>query len=161
MTDYKKSSLTGRLFYFRYMKKKLPPVKIVLVEFDEGGCHIFVNLLVNGKRCRFLIDTGASKSVIDKGFFEKYFDKKNIKTVKQETSGLHGSVPESHFGVIQKLSIGKVEIKNYQVAAIDLNHVNSIYTKTKKPKIHGILGSDLMLKYKMLINYATLTLGFE
>jgi Aspartyl protease len=143
------------------MKKNLHAVKIILVEFEEGGCHIFVNLLINGKRCRFLIDTGASKTVIDKGFFEKHFDKKGIKTVKQETSGLHGSVPESHFAVIQKVGIGKLEIKQYQVAAIDLNHVNSIYAKTKKPKIHGILGSDLMLKHKMVIDYGNLKMAFN
>lgn len=141
------------------MKQKYPPVKILLVEFAEGGSHIFVNLNINSKRCRFLIDTGASKTVIDKGYFEKYFDKKSIKTVKQETSGLHGSVPESHFAVIKKLSIGKLDIINQQVAAIDLSHVNSIYAKTKKPRIHGILGSDLMLEHKMVVDYSSLSLN--
>jgi hypothetical protein len=151
-------SMYALLFYFRLMKKKNTPIKIVLVEFDEGGSHIFVNLAVNGKRCRFLVDTGASKSVIDKTFFEKYFDKKNLRTIQQETSGLHSSVPETYLGIIKKLSMGPLNVSNYEIAAVDLSHVNTIYTKVKKPKIHGILGSDLMLKNKMLLNYGDLTI---
>ncbi len=141
------------------MKKKIPPVKILLVEFDEGGSHIFINLAVNGKRCRFLIDTGASKSVLDKDYFEKHLDKKNLRTIKQETSGLHSSVPETHLGVVKKLNIGQLSISNYEIAAVDLKHVNTIYKKVKKPPIHGILGSDLMQKYKMVINYGTLSIS--
>jgi hypothetical protein len=146
-----------RLFYFRYtMKTELNSVKIILGAFDEGGYHLFLNLKVNGLKCRFLIDTGASKSVLDKTYFEEKIGKKYIKTVKQETTGLHSSTSESYFGNIKTIELGHHLIKNYNVAAIDLSHVNLVYKQAKKPKISGILGSDLMLKYKMIVDYGQL-----
>jgi predicted aspartyl protease len=136
------------------MKKSKPhSLRILITEFDKGGYHLFLNVKINGKRCRFLIDTGASKSVVDKSYFEKYFGKNSLVTVKQETTGVHGSVPESHFGKIKQIEIGKKVVKNYMAAAIDLSHVNLVYSTLKKPKIQGILGSDLMLKYKMVVDY--------
>ena len=153
----KKSSPLRRLFYFRYtMKKKEHSVKIILGEFDKGGFHLFLNLKVNGLKCRFLIDTGASKSVLDKKYFEEKIGKKYLKTVKQETTGLHSSVSESHFGKVKTIELGHHVIKNYEIAAIDLSHVNMVYKQAKKPKISGILGSDLRLRYKMIVDYGQL-----
>ena len=146
-----------RLFYFRLvMKQKQSSVKIILAEFDQGGVHPFLNLKVNGVKCRFLIDTGASKSVLDKKYFEEKIGKRYMKTVKQETTGLHSSTSESYFGNVKTIEVGHHVIKNYNIAAIDLNHVNQVYRSAKKPKINGILGSDLMLKYKMIVDYGQL-----
>ena len=125
-------------------------------EFDKGGFHLFLNLKVNGVKCRFLIDTGASKSVLDKKYFEEKIGKKYIKTVKQETTGLHSSTAESYYGVVKNIEVGHHVVKNYNIAAIDLSHVNQVYRNAKKPKINGILGSDLMLKYKMIVDYGKL-----
>jgi len=138
------------------MKKKDSTVKIILIEFDEGGYHLFVNLKVDGRKCRFLIDTGASKSVIDKSYFINHLGKAGLKTVKQETAGLHSSTAESYYGSVKAVELGKHLVKNYKIAAVDLSHVNTVYGKLKKPKIHGILGSDLMLRYKMIVDYGAL-----
>jgi len=138
------------------MKAKVSSVKIILGEFDKGGFHLFLNLKVNGLKCRFLIDTGASKSVLDKKYFEDKIGKKFLKTVKQETTGLHSSVSESYFGVVKEVEIGHHLIKKYNIAVIDLAHVNMVYKQAGKPKINGILGSDLMLKYKMIVDYGEL-----
>lgn len=126
---------------------------MILTELDPGGYHLFIYLKVNGRRCRFLIDTGASKSVIDKGYYDKHLSKKKLKKIQQETTGLHSSVSETHIGVIKELDLGKKKVKNFAVAAIDLTHVNNTYKLLKQPKILGILGSDLMFKYKMVIDY--------
>ena len=126
---------------------------MILAELDKGGYHLFINVKVNGKRCRFLIDTGASRSVIDKSFFVKNVGKQHLKAIKQETTGLHSSVAESYLGKVKLLEIGKLGIKNQTMAAIDLSHVNMTYAKLKQPKIHGILGSDYMMHYKMIIDY--------
>ena len=117
---------------------------------------MFLNMKVNGKKCRFLIDTGASKSVIDKKYFEDNVGKRALKTIKQETTGLHSSTPESYFGKIKEIEVGKHVVKGYSIAAVDLWHVNTVYKKMKQPKIQGILGSDLMLKYKMVVDYGNL-----
>lgn len=134
-------------------KKKPISIKIITEQLDETGYHLFVNIKVNRKKCRFLIDTGASHCVIDKAYYEKNFGDKKLKTVKQSTTGLHSSTAESHFGKLKELLIGKLAVKNYRAAAVDLSHVNQTYAQIKKPKIHGILGSDILLQYRMIIDY--------
>ncbi len=133
--------------------KKPVEVKLSIEALDFTGYHVFLNVTVNGKRCRFLLDTGASHSVVDKAFFEKHFGKRSLKTVKQSTTGLHSSTVESHFGRIKDLKIGALLIKKFTAAAIDLNHVNATYASIKKAKIHGILGSDILRANKMIIDY--------
>ncbi len=128
-------------------------VKLLITSLDETGVHVFLNVLVNDIKCRFLLDTGASKTVLDKAWFEKHVGNKKLKTMKQETTGLHSSVSESHSGKVEKLKIGAIEVKKYQFAAIDLSHVNSTYAKIGVKKIQGILGSDLLVEFGALIDY--------
>ena len=117
-----------------------------------GGFHPFITVTIEGLKCRFLIDTGASKSVIDKHFYETKLNRK-LKVIKQETTGLHSTVMESYTGSLKKLTIGKLVISAYPIAGVDLMHVNMTYQKMKLKKIQGILGSDLLKKYNMIIDY--------
>jgi predicted aspartyl protease len=134
-------------------------VKLILEKLEGGGYHLFINSTINGKRCRLLVDTGASKTVLDKLYFEKHFAEKKVRTIKQETTGLHTSVSKSYTAKLDSLKIGNTETKNYSAALVDLTHVNSTYGKLKKRKIQGILGSDILLKYKMVIDYGTLLIN--
>ena len=127
-------------------------LKFTITEMQGGGFHPFVSVNIEGKKCRFLIDTGASKSVIDKHFYEAKLERK-LKVIKQETTGLHSTVMESYVGNLKKLTIGKLTVSAYPIAAVDLMHVNTTYQKMKLKKIHGILGSDLLKKYNMVIDY--------
>lgn len=146
--------LYAGLIYFYDMKtKKQQAVKIILSELDPGGYHLFINLKVNGKRCRFLIDTGASRSVVDKAYYDKNLSRKKLTTIEQETTSLHASTSQTHIGTIREIELGGRKIKNHVIAAIDLSHVNNTYKQLKTPKIHGILGSDLMHLHKMIIDY--------
>jgi predicted aspartyl protease len=127
-------------------------VKFFITEMMGGGFHPFVAVDIEGKKCRFLIDTGASKSVIDKHFYETKLERK-LKKIRQETTGLHSTVMESYTGSLKKLTIGQLVISSYPIAAVDLMHVNATYKKMKVKTIHGILGSDLLKKHNMVIDY--------
>ncbi len=143
------------------MKTNLVLVPVSIEALDKSGFHVFVNLKVNGKRCRFLIDTGASHSVISKQYFEKIVGAKKLKTVKQSTTGLHSSTVESYFGNVAELTVGKLSIRKITLAAIDLTHVNNTYAQLKKKKISGIIGSDILLKYKAILNYGTSCMAMQ
>lgn len=164
---------TAYFLYFRTLRKimskktqkekalSVVTVKLSIEELDKSGYHVFLSVKVNGKKCRFLLDTGASKTVIDKNWFEKNIGKNKLKTVKQETSGLHGAVHESYYGNIDELVFGKKTIKKFSCAAIDLKHVNGTYKKLNKQKIHGILGSELLVQLNAVIDYKTSQLKLQ
>lgn len=132
-----------------------------LVELAENNYHIFVSVKVNGNRVLFIVDTGASGSVIDKDYYSKKLASKH-KTIQQEVHGLHSTQHESYVGKLKTFEIGKLALKNLQIGCIDLNHINNAYKSRKlKLKINGIVGSDLLLKYGMVIDYKKLELRIE
>ncbi len=128
-------------------------IKFTAQEMMGGGYHPFITVTVEGHKCRFLIDTGASKSVIDKGFYETKLERKP-KVIKLETTGLHSTVMESYSGKLKSMDIGTCKVTNYEIAAIDLSHVNTTYRKMKMKKISGILGSDIFKSYNAVIDYS-------
>jgi hypothetical protein len=131
----------------------MKPLKLSIIDLDENSHHVFLTLFVDNIKCRFLLDTGASKTVIDKSFVEKLPGSKKMKTLKKETRGLNSIQIETTVLKIKSLKLSDVEIKNHLFAAIDLSHVNHTYKSLKKPKIHGILGSDILLEIKAVIDY--------
>ena len=129
-----------------------------LVELAEGNYHIFVSAKVNGNKVLFIVDTGASGSVIDKDYYSKKLAAKH-KTIQQEVHGLHSTQHESYVGKLKTLEVGKLTLKNFSIGCIDLSHINGAYKSRKlKLKIHGIIGSDLLLKHGIIIDYKKLEL---
>ena len=133
-------------------KSKAKAVAFKITELQKGAYHPFVKVQIEGIKCNFLIDTGASKSVIDKTFYEKKLRRK-MKVIKQETTGLHSTVNKSFEGVLKKLKIGSTSIKDYSISGIDLSHVNNVYVKNKIDMIDGILGSDILFDFGAVIDY--------
>lgn len=126
--------------------------KITVVELQQGSFHFFTTIKINDKRCRFLIDTGASVCVIDKEYFEKTFQK-NTRKLKVETTSLHSTQSESNIATVKKLELLGFVLKNKKLAALDLSHVNKNYKNLNVPKIHGILGADVLLTEKMVLDF--------
>ncbi len=132
--------------------------KLKLVELADDNYHIFVSVKVNGNKVWFIVDTGASGSVVDKDYYSAKLVSK-YKTIKQEVHGLHSTQAESYVGKLKTLEIGKLMLNNISIACIDLNHVNNAYKQRKlKLKISGIVGSDLLLKHGIIIDYKQLAL---
>lgn len=119
----------------------------------QGGIHVFLPVLLNGKRCRFLLDTGASRTVVDYHYFLKHFGKRGLKELEQATTGLHSTQNKTVMAKVKEMQLGGLLVKGYTAAAVDLGHVNATYRYLKIKPIHGILGSDLMADFGALISY--------
>lgn len=126
------------------------PIKILKL---DDGFHLLISVRVNGKPARLLIDTGASKSVFDKSRIETFLSADKFEKHDKLSTGLGTSTMKSFLAVIDKMSIGKLEIKNYKTVIIDLSHVNVAYGQLKQKPIDGVLGSDVLKKYKAVIDY--------
>ena len=119
----------------------------------EDGYHLLVNIRVNGKPARLLIDTGASKTVFDKTRSARFISSKSFEKHDKLSTGLGTSTMKSHLALIEKISLGKIDIKNYKTVVIDLSHVNIAYGQLKQKPIDGVLGSDILKKYRAVIDY--------
>ena len=132
--------------------------KLKLVELAENNYHIFLTVKTNGKRNTFILDTGASGSVVDLNYYTNSLDAKH-KTINQEVRGLHSTQSQTHVGKLKTLEIGVLQFKNVKVSCIDLSHVNQAYKlRDLKLKVNGIIGSDLLVKIGAIIDYKTMEL---
>ncbi|MBO7616517.1 MAG: clan AA aspartic protease [Bacteroidales bacterium] len=133
-------------------------VPLQLLDIEGEGFHIMVKGMIHGKEADFLIDTGASRSVFDPNTIISFID--NIEFEKKEglTAGVGSSDLESATFVIDSFTIGDLEIHDYEAVALDLENIHEMYGKLGLPRIDGIIGGDLLRRYKAVINYRSIKL---
>ena len=126
------------------------PIKVLKL---DDGFHLLLNIKVNGKAARLLIDTGASQTVFDKERIARFISSRSFEDHDKLSTGLGTSTMKSHLAVIDKILLGKIEIRNYKTVVIDLSHVNIAYAQLKQKPVDGVLGSDILKRYKAVIDY--------
>ena len=108
---------------------------------------------IHGKEARFLIDTGASRSVFDPNTITAFIDDVQFEKKEGIAAGVGSSDLESASFLIDILKVGDLEILGYEAVALDLENIHEMYGKLNLPRIDGILGGDLLKRYKAVINY--------
>ncbi len=101
-----------------------------------------------------MVDTGASRTVFDTHLIRKLENKKKIRKHDQLSSGLGTNTMQSQTLVITRLELGTFSLKNYKAVLLDLSHVNNSYSELGIKPVLGVLGSDLLRKFKARISYA-------
>ncbi|MFF5379883.1 retropepsin-like aspartic protease [Pedobacter suwonensis] len=132
------------------MKAISIPLKIINLQDD--GFHLLVEVIVFKEKHLAVLDTGASRSVFDKSLIEKHIsetlqvsDEINAATLFTTTTTIQATLPQ--------LKIGTLKINNYETVAFDLQSVSETYQQFGHPPIMGIIGGDILMQYKAVINY--------
>ena len=129
------------------------PIEILPIEDD--GFHLLIRAKINGKKANLIIDTGASRTVFDETLIKNYLPEEynDFETNEKLSTGLGTNTMKSSAFSLKSLKIGDLNIENYMAVILDLTNINDSYTKLKLPKIHGVIGGDLLSKYKAIIYY--------
>ena len=127
------------------------PINIISIEGD--GFHLIAEGLINGKSARFVVDTGASRTVFDKERVLDYIDNPEFNEKEGLSAGIGGTDISSFIFKLEELSFGELSIKDYQAVAMDLSNVNNSYAMLNIPPVDGVLGGDLLNKHKAVISY--------
>jgi predicted aspartyl protease len=133
-------------------------IKLTVFSLDKDGFHVKLKVKINGKPAILILDTGASRTVFDKNAVEEFFPEADLEKHEARTSGVGSNELQSYSAIINELEIGSLKIKKYHCAILDLTHVNMAYEMVGRPKVHGVLGGDILKKYKAKINYETKTM---
>ena len=128
-------------------------IPIQLFDIEGEGFHLMMQGKINGMEALFLIDTGASRSVFDPTSITKFIEKPKFKRKKGTVCGLGGDKLKSATFTIASLTLGDIELNNYEAVALDMQIVNKTYSKLGIPPIDGIIGSDILYRLKATINY--------
>lgn len=127
------------------------PINIINIEGD--GFHLIAEGMINNKPARFVVDTGASRTVFDKDRILNYIDNPEFNEKEGISAGIGGTDISSFIFNIEELSFGNLKINDYQAVAMDLSNVNNSYAMLKLPPVDGVIGGDLMKKHQAVINY--------
>ena len=127
------------------------PINIINIEGD--GFHIVTEGLINGKAARFVVDTGASRTVFDKDRILNYINNPEFSEKEGLSAGIGGTDISSFTFNIEELRFGDLMISNYQAVAMDLSNINDSYEMIKLPPIDGVFGGDLLKRHNAVINY--------
>lgn len=133
-------------------------VPLILVNLQDNGFHILVEIVVFGEKLFAVLDTGASRSVFDKSLLEKHVE--NLKEDNEQQAATIFSSATTLVGTIPLLQIGKLKLPNYETVAIDLQSVSDTYLQMGQPAIAGIIGGDILVEYNCKIDYKKQILRF-
>lgn len=132
------------------MTLKIP---IEVLELEQHNYHLLVtSVFKNGEEGKWVIDTGASKSVFDQNLKDHYQILEGL-TEELHSAGFHDEPITSSTATLHVFSLGKLRIEGMKVALMDLSHINTLYSKSAQVKICGLLGSDFLFKYKAEVDY--------
>lgn len=115
-----------------------------VVELEPDSYHIVVDGKIDKVKTSFIIDTGASRTIIDKCFVDK-LERQKIETENPMATGISSEQIPVELYNIPKLVICEVSFKNVNSLVTDLNAVNEVYLKITGEKIGGLIGCDFLL----------------
>ena len=126
-------------------------VPLILINLQNDGFHLLVEIVVFGEKLFAVLDTGASRSVFDKALMEKHVAELELTEGSQAATIF--STETTATGIIPKLNIGKLVLKHYNAVALDLQSVTNTYLSLGHPPISGIIGGDILMEYNAKIDY--------
>ncbi len=128
-------------------------LKIKLQSLGDDGYHIFCKVKVNGTKCRALIDTGASKTVIGKTLSLKLGLAEYLNPNDNQMTGIHPGEMNVTFARVETISFGKLIFNDIITGLIEMEHVNMQYATLKIKPFDLIIGGDILFMGNAVIDY--------
>lgn len=113
--------------------------------------HLLVKAKINGVAGNFILDTGASNSCVDFSGVEHFKLAANDSDTRAAGAGGTGMITQT--SLKNYLKMGRWATKNFNLVVFDMSHVNEALHQYKAKPVHGIIGADILLKGKAIIDY--------
>lgn len=120
---------------------------IIKVPFKMAGNLIIVDVLLNGEKRNFLLDSGSPKVILNQKYFPNSdtIHKKSISSTK----GVGGNISGMDIVKVEQLDFAGIQLNNQKVLTIDISHLE----KELETKIYGLIGYDLIKDYDIIFDY--------
>lgn len=113
--------------------------------------HLLIKAKINGVTGNFILDTGASNSCV--GFdgidyFNLTAGKSKTKAAGAGATGMYTQLAKNN-----SLKIGRWKTEEFHLVIFDMSHVNQALQQYKAKPVQGIIGADVLLEGKAIIDY--------
>lgn len=114
--------------------------------------HLLITAKINNIKGTFILDTGASNSCV--GFeevikFELLAEHSETKAAGAGATGMLTQLSQKN-----KLQLGRWKSETLNLIVFDMSHVNEALISYKTKPVNGIIGADVLLEGKAIIDYA-------
>lgn len=114
--------------------------------------HLLVKGKINGVDGVFILDTGASNSCV--GFDGISLFKLSADDSDTKAAGAGGTGMLTQTSIKNSLKMSRWITKKFALVIFDMSHVNEALRQYKAKPVHGIIGADILLKGKAIIDYS-------
>lgn len=136
-------------------------IKIELIKVEEKGIHLLVDAVVNDQPAKFIVDTGASQTVMDKEQSKKFIGSMSVEESETKSKGLGTDSMQSFTTSLNSLQIGEMKIEDQDIVLLDLSHVVNSYLEMGLPAVDGVIGGDILSARKAVIDYGKESITFS
>lgn len=129
--------------------KKYKKIKFKILKTQ----HLVVKAKINGVSGLFILDTGASNTCLGFESIEKF----DLKPEKSTTKAASASSADMYTKVAKenKVQLSTWKTTDFNLVIFDLSHVNQVLSTYGVDSIDGIIGADILLKGKAIIDYTS------
>lgn len=113
--------------------------------------HLLIKAKINGVIGNFILDTGASNSCV--GFESVDLFLLEAKKSKTKAAGAGATGMFTQLALKNQLQLGTWKDSDFELVIFDLSHVNEALTQHKAKPVHGIIGADILMKGKAIVDY--------
>ncbi|MBN2172293.1 MAG: aspartyl protease family protein [Candidatus Krumholzibacteriota bacterium] len=122
---------------------------VVPFQFIEN--HIFATISIDGKESMWVVDSGASVSVIDSGYAADLGLPLSGEMLAESAT----EAVQLAFTTLPPFRVGGIEVEEQQVAALDFV---GLFRRISDLEVLGILGYDFLSRFVTRVDYANETL---
>ena len=123
---------------------------ILIPIIREKNYLITVDARLARRPARFIVDTGASGSVLDSNAVSQY----NLKLSSDSRRGIGvGATAKMNNIAKHDLTLVDIDLSDITLLALDLSHLNAGLKRKKVAPVVGVLGADLLWRRHAIIDY--------
>src|SRR3970282_424609 len=130
-------------------KEKYKKIKFKITKTQ----HLLIKAKINGVTGNFILDTGASNSCV--GFESVTLFQLEAEDSKTKASGAGATGMQTQTASNNTLQLGLWKDIEFNLVIFDLSHVNDALIQHKSKPVHGIIGADVLMKGKAIVDYYT------
>lgn len=126
-------------------------VPLILVELGPQSYHLLIEARLNGVETAFVLDSGASRSVVDRQLVAGAADRPDAEAIEAYGIGMASVQVQIAEGVELSLCDGLWK-RRLNLAVADLAALRELYRDACGLNIAGLLGCDFLLAHCTAIN---------
>ena len=120
-------------------------IPLRLQPIQHTGYHCFVDLYYHQLPIPMVLDTGASRTIMDTTAVERMDLGHALYQTDEEAVGFSSEGMQAQMVQFPSLSIGRIQLNDWTLGAFSLEHINNTYRSMKISPVAGVMGNDLLV----------------